>query len=278
MIPRSGRAPDGEAGSTVGMTATDYFHLRGRLDRVLADLAAIGEQRGSSHLYEKATELAKKVDEQRFVVAVLGEFKRGKSTFINALLGEELPPVGVVPLTSVVTAVIHGANPRVEVVYGDGTRSPIATEEVSRYVTERHSPGEVRRTIEYPWRQLLHIPAELRDVAVALSFYAAGNFAHTLLILRATDLLQTDRPIAGAASTAVLIYTLHNAANALSAYPAGAIADKIGRAPVVALGYVMVALAGAGFGLLSTPSPVASQPCSSSPGAPWVWSRPDQRR
>lgn len=114
-----------------------------------------------------------------------------------------------------------------------------------------------RPSVHHHWRQILHLPAELRDVAVGLAFYAAGNFAPTLLILRATDLLQANRSTTAAAATAVLLYTLHNTANAVTAYPAGAIADRIGRAPVVALGYGMFAFAAAGFGLLTTPSPVA---------------------
>ncbi|MEX1124925.1 MAG: MFS transporter [Acidimicrobiia bacterium] len=106
------------------------------------------------------------------------------------------------------------------------------------------------------WRRMLHLPPELRDVAMALAFYAAGNFAPTLLILRATDLLGTDRPLTAAAGTAVLLYTLHNAAAALSSYPAGALADRIGRSPVVALGYGLFAAASAGFAFLLAPSVV----------------------
>jgi MFS family permease len=113
-----------------------------------------------------------------------------------------------------------------------------------------------RQRLARDWRQMLHLPRELRDVAIGLSFYAAGNFAPTLLILRATDLLSEGRNVTEAASIAVLLYTLHNAANALCSYPAGAMADRIGRAPVVALGYGLFGLAAAGFGLTSVGSPL----------------------
>src|SRR3990170_7065969 len=140
------------------MTATFFLDLRARLDSALAELAEIGELGDSVPLHRGSVELAKKLTEQRFVVAVVGEFKRGKSTFINALLGEELLPVGVVPLTSVVTVVTHGPDQRVEVVYEDGTRKDISPEEVSRYVTERHNPGNrlgVRRVnMEHPAPEL----------------------------------------------------------------------------------------------------------------------------
>ena len=45
-------------------------------------------------------ELQEDMDNDFFTVVVLGEFKRGKSTFINALLQTELLPVDVLPETA----------------------------------------------------------------------------------------------------------------------------------------------------------------------------------
>jgi hypothetical protein len=46
-----------------------------------------------------------KLLQNRFILMMLGAFKRGKSTLINALLGEPLLPKAVIPLTSVVTII-----------------------------------------------------------------------------------------------------------------------------------------------------------------------------
>lgn len=75
-----------------------------RLER-LADLAT---RAGASPLARDARELSARLAEGRFYVACFGQFKRGKSTLLNALLGEELLPVGVVPVTAVVTVLRHG--------------------------------------------------------------------------------------------------------------------------------------------------------------------------
>jgi len=48
-------------------------------------------------------ELAEKLNANRFYLVVVGLFKRGKSSLINALIGQELAPVAVTPLTSVIT-------------------------------------------------------------------------------------------------------------------------------------------------------------------------------
>ena len=71
---------------------------------------------------ERARRLAERSDAQRFHVAVLGEFKRGKSKLVNALIGRRLLPSGVVPVTTVVTELHFGDGPEgVLVVFEDGS-------------------------------------------------------------------------------------------------------------------------------------------------------------
>lgn len=53
-------------------------------------------------------ELARRLDQQALRVVVAGEAKRGKSTLVNALLGREVVPSGVVPLTAVTTTIRYG--------------------------------------------------------------------------------------------------------------------------------------------------------------------------
>ena len=76
----------------------------------------------------------------RFNLAVLGEFKRGKSTLINALLDRELLPTGVLPLTSVVTAIAAGPADRLVVHYADGRSLDRPLAELPQYVTEAGNP------------------------------------------------------------------------------------------------------------------------------------------
>jgi hypothetical protein len=88
--------------------------------------------------------LADRLGAGRLQLAVLGQFKRGKSSFINALLGVPLLPSGVVPVTAIPTYIAWGASPLVEVWFHDG-RAPTlfhpsdadATREiVARFVAE----------------------------------------------------------------------------------------------------------------------------------------------
>lgn len=90
-----------------------------------------------------------------FRVAVVGQFKRGKSTLLNALLGEEVLPSAVLPLTSVPTLLRHAPSRRIEVLFADG-HPPVRAEfadapslrgALADYVTEKGNP-ENRRGVE----------------------------------------------------------------------------------------------------------------------------------
>lgn len=70
-------------------------------------------------LREHAASLRERLEHQRFQLAVLGQFKRGKSTFINALLGAALLPAAVVPLTAVPVFISWGPSPLARVRFGD---------------------------------------------------------------------------------------------------------------------------------------------------------------
>jgi GTPase SAR1 family protein len=71
----------------------------------------------TSPIVGRIRDLRERLREERFQLAVLGQFKRGKSTFLNALLGEPLLPTGVIPLTAIPTFIAWGAAPHVRVTY-----------------------------------------------------------------------------------------------------------------------------------------------------------------
>jgi GTP-binding protein EngB required for normal cell division len=84
--------------------------------------------------------LRAKLAANTFNLVVAGEFKRGKSSVINALLGAEVLPTAVVPLTSVVTVLQHAETPSATVTYADGRREAILLGTLADYVTERENP------------------------------------------------------------------------------------------------------------------------------------------
>ena len=104
------------------------------------EMAALGDQPAA--FAERALRLAERSEAQRYHIAVLGEFKRGKSTLVNALIGAPVLPTGVVPVTSVATEV-HFAHPHpgLRVVFDDVTSRELPLSELARYVSERDNPA-----------------------------------------------------------------------------------------------------------------------------------------
>jgi MFS family permease len=77
--------------------------------------------------------------------------------------------------------------------------------------------------------------------------HGIGDFAPTLLILRASQILGPRLGVGRAATIAVGLYTFHNFINAAASYPAGAFGDRIGKRGLLAAGYLVGAIACAGF-------------------------------
>ncbi len=110
----------------------------------LSKLAQFAHERGNDGNERRVRQLLSRLETQTFNLVVFGEFKRGKTTFINALLGLDLLPAAVVPLTSVVTILHHGSSLRTEVEFSDGRTEEIDPERLADYVTERGNPENTR--------------------------------------------------------------------------------------------------------------------------------------
>jgi GTP-binding protein EngB required for normal cell division len=107
----------------------------------LPALSVLAADAGASELAAEADSLAARLAEGRFYVACVGQFKRGKSTLINALVGEPILPAGVVPVTAVVTVVRHGPERTARVRIADGEWRVVPWAELTDYVSEDRNPG-----------------------------------------------------------------------------------------------------------------------------------------
>ncbi len=125
--------------------------------QVKDDIHAAIEQLSGYVRDETARSLANvkaKLDEEAFNLVILGQFKRGKSTFINALLGESILPTAIVPLTSVVTILRYGPELKIEVRFLDDRHEGISLSDLPSYITERGNPQNKKSvkevTVFYP--------------------------------------------------------------------------------------------------------------------------------
>lgn len=94
---------------------------------------------------------------------------------------------------------------------------------------------------------LRQFPTSFRRFLVGVLAHGIGDFAPTLLILRASQILTPQYGAARASALAVALYTLHNIVFAVISYPAGALADRAGKRGLLAVGYTVAAVMCAGF-------------------------------
>ncbi len=99
-----------------------------------------------------------KLSENYFNLVVIGQFKRGKTTFINALLGQDLLPTAVIPLTSIITVLRYGETLSIKIFFENNTAKEIKLDELADYITEKHNPKNEKKVnyaeILYPSQYL----------------------------------------------------------------------------------------------------------------------------
>jgi GTP-binding protein EngB required for normal cell division len=97
-------------------------------------------------LLERLDRLRTRLDQALLRVAVLGQFKRGKSTLLNALLGAPVLPTGVTPVTAIPTFIKAGPKAAARITFKDGKESLLTTvaseipDVLERYISEVKNP------------------------------------------------------------------------------------------------------------------------------------------
>jgi hypothetical protein len=112
--------------------------------QALARLAEIAARLGEAALSSDLQQLVTRIEEGRFFVACVGQFKRGKSTLLDAFVGEQILPTGVVPVTAVPTVLRYGNTPTARVLVDSEWRA-IDPADLSQYVSEELNPQNSRQ-------------------------------------------------------------------------------------------------------------------------------------
>ncbi len=80
-------------------------------------------------------------------VAILGQFKSGKSSFLNSLIGKPILPVGVIPVTTTITRLQYGERERVIIRHFDGQRAEVGIGAIEEFTSEAQNPAN-RKNVE----------------------------------------------------------------------------------------------------------------------------------
>lgn len=127
----------------------DIYEKTERVCELLAEEEAVSGE------FSRAENLRRKLQEKDMTVAVIGQFKRGKSAVANSILGDRILPVGIVPITSAVTKVAYGEK-KAEVCFENGRVEEVAFEDLHIYISEQENKNNELEIKEI----VLHSPSE----------------------------------------------------------------------------------------------------------------------
>lgn len=116
----------------------DIQHVQEEIQKLIEnkELCNILGQEFSSKLIEWDKAITKRRKEP-FSLVVLGDFKRGKSTIINAILGKAIAPVNVAPETLTINSISYGEYPSAAAVLNNGQRISLQQEDLAREKLEK---------------------------------------------------------------------------------------------------------------------------------------------
>ena len=134
--------------------------------------------------------LASRLEDDSFEVALFGRVSCGKSSLLNAILGTDVLPVGINPITAVPTKLRYGATLKAAISYGDGRSSALPVEQLSQLVTEQGNPGNLKNVV----RAMIEVPSQRLKSGIllvdtpGLGSLARRGAAETLAYLPSCDL------------------------------------------------------------------------------------------
>lgn len=131
-----------------------YAKAKQVVARQIRSLSNFFQQHKNEQGVEQSRELMVKLAEDRFTLAVVGQFKRGKTSLMNAIVGQDILPTGILPVTSAVTILRFGPHERLLIPRPNtllSEEAPVSA--LPDYVTQELNPGN-RKRIERVYLEL----------------------------------------------------------------------------------------------------------------------------
>ncbi|GAE27780.1 probable GTP-binding protein [Halalkalibacter wakoensis JCM 9140] len=126
--------------------------------------------------YEKISGLKQQLQDEEFTVVVVGEFSRGKSTFINGLLGTRVLPSLVRPTTAVLNVITHNPTPSIHLHFQETNTSKSISEEQFKKLIAPKEPLEGDEESEQEYKQQVEFISQIKyaEIGYPLPFCENG--------------------------------------------------------------------------------------------------------
>ncbi len=111
-------------------------------------LIDISRRLKSNYIEKECKKISERLLQGSFNIVFLGQFKRGKSSLINAFLGENILPTGIVPVTAIISVIKYSERRSCIVKRLDSTEEEIGIEDIYLYATQEENPDN-RKGVDY---------------------------------------------------------------------------------------------------------------------------------
>ena len=105
-------------------------------EQLLAMEGILAEYDAAEGLRLQVRQTVERLKSQLYRVAVIGEFKRGKSSLVNAIIGAQVLPTDILPMTAAVTRVTYGEKRKITIHFKDGSVQERSVEELIDFATK----------------------------------------------------------------------------------------------------------------------------------------------
>ena len=106
------------------MDFSDYLQRKQKLKKSIGSTVELLKELKSEFAIRKLQDKQLNLDKEKFSLVIIGEFSRGKSTFINAMLGKQILPSSKQPTTNIINKIIYGKEPIYTLYYRENGKKP----------------------------------------------------------------------------------------------------------------------------------------------------------
>ena len=153
------------------MDFTLYTAKKNEMKSAMDSVLKTARELGLKQIAEKVSRDKDQLDDERFKLVVVGEFSRGKSTFVNAMLGRLILPASKQPTTNVISKIVYGERPAYTLHYRDGRQKNIDEEEFLGIRAQAEERESLISRAKSKMGDMLHKTVSFDDIAYAKIAY-----------------------------------------------------------------------------------------------------------
>ncbi|MGD0261515.1 MAG: dynamin family protein [Verrucomicrobiota bacterium] len=141
---------------------------------LLRELERVITAQGMIELRGALVTLLERLENQTFEIGIFGRVNSGKSSLLNHLLGSEVLPVGVTPVTAFPTRVSYGIRPQAIIEFAEDKPQTVELSRLTEFATEQQNPGNTKHVM----RIRVQVPARrLREGVTFVDTPGLGSLA-----------------------------------------------------------------------------------------------------